>query len=53
MTFKVPKKGRKETSKSKQSEFPENQLQVGLKDCLNGPEAQAYTTEASMEMRSC
>lgn len=53
MTFKIPKKGRKETSKSKQNEFPENQLQVDSKDCGKGPEAQAYTTEASMEMRSC
>lgn len=53
MMFKIPKKGRKETSKSKQNALPGDQLQVDWKDRRKGPEAQAYTIEASMEMRSC
>ena len=52
MKFKLPTKGRKETSKSKKNEFPENWLKLALKDRRKGPEAQAERIEASDRMEA-
>lgn len=50
MKFKIPVKGRKETSKSKENDFPENGLKPALKDWSQGPEVQVQKREASTGM---
>lgn len=41
MKFKIPAKWRKETSKSRENEFPENWLKQAVEDCSKGEELQA------------
>ena len=50
--FQIPTKGRKEASKRKENEFPENWLKIASKDSSQGPQVQAEKIEASNRMEA-